>query len=280
MADVPTDLNGFGQQSREFAQSVVEYTKALRFVGPTIPIKVRQILLAHYYAGAEGLSVAEMGAVVAYKSKTAASLPYGTFAKSLAQAMGRTKEPEADHLSILGYLHPEKNILGHWVWVMWEDVAAALEDLEWVDPHIASDGGAPHGVAEGATRQAFQSVRVGQETFRDCVIGYWGTCSVTGCDSQQALIAGHIVPWAQASAVEKTDVFNGLLLTPNLDKLFDQHLISFEASGMIRISSSLSEQSLKALGIRPDMRLRKVAPEHVAYLSRHMERFNTQENVS
>ena len=210
MVDVPTDLNGFDQQSREFAQSVVEYTKALRFVGPTIPIKVRLILLAHYYSGAEGLSVAEMGAVVGYKSKTAASLPYGTFAKSLAQAMGWTKEPEADHLSILGYLHPEKNILGHWVWVMWADVAAALEDLEWVDPHMASDGGAPHGVAEGATRQAF----------------------------------------------------------------------GFEASGMIRISSSLSEQSLKALGVRPDMRLRKVAPEHVAYLSRHMERFNTQENAS
>lgn len=280
MADVSTNLNGFDRQSREFAQSVVEYTKALRLVGPTIPLKVREILVAHYCSGAKGLSVAEMGALVGYKSKTAASLPYGNFAKSLAQAMGRMKEPEADHLAVLGYLRPEKNVLGHCVWVMWADVAAALEDLEWVDPHRLGDGEYPHCAVAGATLRAFRDVRIGQDAFRDCVIRYWETCAVTGCDLQQSLIAGHIVPWAQASAVERTDVFNGLLLTPNLDKLFDQHLISFEASGMIRISSFLSEQSLKALGIKHDMRLRKVAPKHVAYLNRHMEQFNTQENAS
>lgn len=279
MVDVPTDRNRFDPQNREFARSVAKCTKALRAVEPTIPTNVRKILRAHYYSGTKGLSVAQMGEVVGYKSNNAASLPYGKFAKSLAQAMGWTKAQEADYLSILGYLRSEKSALGHCVWVMWADVATALENLEWVDPHTVSEGDAHHRLTHGTTRQAFRDIRVGQEIFRDRVKNHWGSCSVTGCDLQQVLIAGHIVPWAQASAIEKTDVFNGLLLTPNLDKLFDQYLISFDASGMIHISSSLSEQTRKALGITSDMRLRKVDSGHVAYLSRHLEQFHKQEDA-
>ena len=42
-------------------------------------------------------------------------------------------------------------------------------------------------------------------------------------------------------AIECRDPFNGLLLIPNLDALFDGGLISFAESGEIMSSSLLSE---------------------------------------
>ena len=62
--------------------------------------------------------------------------------------------------------------------------------------------------------------RVGQGDFRKHLIEYWQCCSVTGCSRLDCLMASHIKPWRKSNNQERLDVFNGLLLTPNLDKLF------------------------------------------------------------
>ena len=54
------------------------------------------------------------------------------------------------------------------------------------------------------------------------------------------------------------DVSNGIFLSPNLDSLFDKHLISFEDNGDIIISKNLTTKDLQTLGIYSDMKLRKV----------------------
>jgi predicted restriction endonuclease len=41
------------------------------------------------------------------------------------------------------------------------------------------------------------------------------------------LIASHIKPWAKCDGNEKVDVYNGFLLSPNFDRLFDQGFITF-----------------------------------------------------
>ena len=62
-------------------------------------------------------------------------------------------------------------------------------------------------------------------------------CSVTGVGITKILIGSHIVPWRDSNDDERLDVDNGIILTPNLDGLFDRYLIPFEDSGKIIISS-------------------------------------------
>ena len=73
--------------------------------------------------------------------------------------------------------------------------------------------------------------RVGQQAYRQAMLDYWGgACAVTGLAWPQALRASHAKPWAEcASCAERLDVFNGLLLSANLDVLFDSFLVSFPA---------------------------------------------------
>lgn len=112
--------------------------------------------------------------------------------------------------------------------------------------------------------------RVGQGAFRVSLVKAWGRCSVTNCGPHGILIASHIVAWRHCeSNEERLDVNNGLLLTPNLDKLFDRHLISFLDDGQLVLSKKLATADAQALGISASMRLRKVPTAVIPYLQRH-----------
>jgi len=71
------------------------------------------------------------------------------------------------------------------------------------------------------TKQTEIETRLGQGRYRIQLIDIWRKCSVTEFDRLDLLIASHIKPWKVSSEKERIDPFNGLLLTPNLDKLFD-----------------------------------------------------------
>ena len=70
--------------------------------------------------------------------------------------------------------------------------------------------------------------RIGQGAFRKQLMEKWKGCSVTGYEQSEILVASHIKPWSESSDEEKLDTNNGLLLVANLDKAFDQGLITFE----------------------------------------------------
>lgn len=112
--------------------------------------------------------------------------------------------------------------------------------------------------------------RVGQGKFRKKLVKHWGSCSVTSCGPQSVLVASHIVAWRDCETnEERLDANNGLLLTPNLDKLFDRRLISFDDGGRLLIGSGITPEQAIALGVTPDMRLRKTSPKLKKYLARH-----------
>lgn len=115
--------------------------------------------------------------------------------------------------------------------------------------------------------------RVGQDTFREALMDYWGgACAVTGIDVPEVLRASHSKPWADcATDDERLDVFNGLLLAANLDALFDRGFITFDSSGRLTISARLSVPQRASLRLSEEMRLRWIAPEHEAYLSWHRD---------
>lgn len=118
--------------------------------------------------------------------------------------------------------------------------------------------------------QIIQS-RVGQGIFRNQLIEYWNGCSVSGCSLLSVLVASHIKPWYASDNVERLDLYNGLLLQPNLDKLFDRGYITFDSKGVIHCSSFLDEYDKKILGIDKNMHLLKLENKHKNYLIYHQE---------
>lgn len=115
--------------------------------------------------------------------------------------------------------------------------------------------------------------RIGQQVYRSALLALWdGRCAVTGLAARELLRASHAMPWSQCdSDRQRLDPFNGLLLTPNLDALFDGGWITFRDDGAMAVSPQLDAVVRAALldGL-PD-RLRWVAAEHVAYLAYHRD---------
>lgn len=121
-----------------------------------------------------------------------------------------------------------------------------------------------------AVREVVQ--RVGQDIFRRTLIEYWGgRCAVTGLDVVELLRASHIKPWADCeSDAERLDVFNGLLLAPHLDALFDKGLVTVSDAGQLLCSPHLSDRQWTLLGIdRMAVRADSLADGHRAYLRWH-----------
>lgn len=119
--------------------------------------------------------------------------------------------------------------------------------------------------------------RVGQQTFRQAMLEYWGgACAVTGIALPDVLRASHAKPWADcASDAERLDVFNGFLLSANLDALFDRFLITFGDCGELRVSPVITTWERTRLGLDKPLELRWVAGEHLPYLRFHRGRFRT-----
>jgi putative restriction endonuclease len=108
--------------------------------------------------------------------------------------------------------------------------------------------------------------RIGQGIFRQKLIEYWKGCSATNFKDVSLLIASHIKPWRHSTDRERLDPFNGLLLMPNLDRVFDAGLVTFSEDGLIKISEKLIEP--KKLGINDDMRI-SLTSGHQSYMNFH-----------
>lgn len=113
--------------------------------------------------------------------------------------------------------------------------------------------------------------RRGQSLFRQRLLDYWNGCSVTGIKDKTFLIASHIKPWSLSDQDEKLDVYNGLLLIPNLDRAFDRGYISFNDDGQILINGDLSSDQCNVLGIKQNMKV-FIQDEHKKYLADHRRR--------
>ena len=115
--------------------------------------------------------------------------------------------------------------------------------------------------------------RVGQGYYRQQIIEKWdGKCPVTNSDLKNILIASHIVPWSESNNEERLDVENGILLSPNVDALFDKHFISFQDDGSILISKKLDNFNRDSLKIHEKIKI-PISDGMKKYLKRHREKF-------
>lgn len=115
-------------------------------------------------------------------------------------------------------------------------------------------------------RTNFIKCRVGQGIFRQRLIAFWGRCSVTGFTDIGLLVASHVKPWRASNNTERLCQFNGLLLVPNLDAVFDKGFVTFDTSGLIAISPQLSAP--EKLGVYDGMRVNLTA-SHQPFMDFH-----------
>jgi hypothetical protein len=122
------------------------------------------------------------------------------------------------------------------------------------------------------TRRAVVEARRGQGRFRLNVEAVEQACRVTQVSDRRLLRASHIKPWrACASNAERLDGQNGLLLSPNVDHLFDRGYISFRDDGQMLISPQIDAQEIARLGVAvaPPPHVGRFIPGQAAYLEFH-----------
>ncbi len=125
-------------------------------------------------------------------------------------------------------------------------------------------------------RRGLVTSRVGQGWYRQEILKKWnGKCSITGCSITEILISSHIKGWSECNEDERLDPDNGILLSPNIDSLFDKHLISFNDDGSILISDKISKTDLDILGISSSIKL-IVDTGMKKYLLHHRIKFNKE----
>jgi HNH endonuclease len=131
--------------------------------------------------------------------------------------------------------------------------------------------------SELPTEDKFNLVRarVGQGKFRQDVMQRWrNACAVTGCQVTAMLRASHIKPWRDCvNAKEQLSADNGLMLTANLDALFDRGLISFNKAGEMLVSRDLSKTDSDKLGLTNARLLIRPDEWQDRYLAHHRETF-------
>ena len=111
--------------------------------------------------------------------------------------------------------------------------------------------------------------RIGQGIFRKGLIEYWHGCAISQCPLTWMLIASHIKPWRDADNQERLGPYNGLLLLPNYDKLFDLGYISFNSKGKIMYSRLLDKFDRETIGLTNNLHLVKLEEQHLKYLKYH-----------
>ena len=116
--------------------------------------------------------------------------------------------------------------------------------------------------------------RLGQGAFRSNLLKIWrNACAVTGCQINAVLRASHIKPWRDCeNNNERLDPDNGLILSANLDTLFDRGLISFSDTGQMLIARNVSELDRKSLGLGKTLTIRPSQRQKL-YLRYHREKY-------
>lgn len=159
-----------------------------------------------------------------------------------------------------GYLYKLEAADGQALWELIGDPAFKLPD-----PQI------PKVPLGGTTRLRLATARVGQGEFgRGVREAFEFRCGVTRLSRREPFIlhAAHIKPWSQSSDEERLDPSNGILLHATLHHAFDAGLVDFDESGEVLISTRLSFDERRLLGVPDQARLPAsvLTPRRVTYL--------------
>lgn len=182
----------------------------------------------------------------------------GCYLAGISDALGHVLMALLDMRQVRELDQPSAYLVDH------EPNAQILDDIH----RIETDASIPE-----TQRLQLTRARVGQGFFRKQVILLDPACRVTGVTDTRLLIASHIKPWREANNAERLSGYNGLLLSPHVDALFDEQFVTFEDDGRMRVHPSLSPDVLERWSIDPGKRVEQFRPEQRKFLARHREIF-------
>ncbi len=135
-------------------------------------------------------------------------------------------------------------------------------------------------ILSAAMYERVSKARRGQGRYRDDLMRlFGGRCAVSGLGISAALRASHSLAWGRCETDEqRIDENNGLLLSANLDALYDKYLISYSPSGAALVSESLSAEDLHKLGFIGGLRVTPSAAQ-AEYLEMHQREFVRMEKL-
>lgn len=131
----------------------------------------------------------------------------------------------------------------------------------------------PNNKKEEENKKIVRQAREGQGKYREQLLEQCHFCPVTMISDERLLIASHIKPWAASNDTEKIDPYNGYMLSPMIDKLFDRVFITFTDSRHIVLSEFISPYTWKQIGLKNDTfyKALQMDDKRIEYLKFHHE---------
>lgn len=190
-------------------------------------------------------------------------------------------------------LHVHSDYSGSYLWVQ-DEVTSLVLMRDWarrIDEVFFKSAGSQNAahiqqdlrtIMEDGSKSETQrltevAARLGQGKFRaDLEQEFGNACAATRLAVLPALRASHIVPWRGSESAQRLDPKNGLLLSANIDALFDRYMITFRPDGKLEVSKSLAEHDLEKLGPLQDLQV-KPCDRRADYLRQHNREFERLE---
>lgn len=124
---------------------------------------------------------------------------------------------------------------------------------------------------EDEKQKNIRTARDGQGKYREQLLEQCKFCPFTGIADERLLIASHIKPWASSNNEEKVDPYNGYMLSPLYDKLFDKGYMTFTENRHVILSEALSSYTWKKINLKNDTFIQNLPmdPKRIEYLQFH-----------
>lgn len=143
--------------------------------------------------------------------------------------------------------------------------AGQFSDSAAIDQVMSDEG-----LSATQRSQIFQA-RIGQGLFRSRVAELELSCRITGINDERFLIASHMKPWSKSTNFQRLDGHNGLLLTPNIDRLFDRGYLSFRDDGRPLLSRLLPDSVRTSWFAQGNSEPRGLSTGQRPYMAYHRE---------
>lgn len=119
--------------------------------------------------------------------------------------------------------------------------------------------------------QELKRARDGQGKYREELLEQCRFCPFTMISDERLLIASHIKPWAASDIKEKTDPYNGYILSPLYDRLFDRGFITFTPERHVILSEFISTFTWKQINIKNNVFIKALPMDakRIEYLKFH-----------
>lgn len=113
--------------------------------------------------------------------------------------------------------------------------------------------------------------RDGQGRYRELLLEQCRFCPFTMIADERLLVASHIKPWAASELEEKTDPYNGYILSPLYDRLFDRGFITFTPERHVILSEFISPFTWKQINLENNTFIKTLPMDEkrIAYLKFH-----------